>query len=549
MDKEKLKHQRDRFLAFSFATSDLLLEINKDGIIDFVTGATKGLTGADESFFKGKKWLDLFERTDQTTLIALHANAKPGKRCGPILVQLTDQLSENAKDSHAVLSGIKMPDSESFFITLSFSNILMTKTAAKNRRAEDTRLLGKDEFLEAAKDVLSMAKSFDQDAELTMLDIADPKKISKEMGEEQWNDLKEELAALLQSKSIDGETAAEIAEGKFSFIHDSKISLDAVKERLSEIAQEKNPAIDAVEFRSKTVETDLSTLSDKETSKALFYTMSEFEKKGTDLTIETLGSSFQAYVTANAHKMAEFKEIVFSQQFMMNFQPIVDLHTGEASHYEMLARFKDGTPPFEWICFAEDVGMIEDFDMAVFERALNYIIYKASTNRSKFAVNISGRSIQDKAFFEKLISKAKKHEDISNRILIEITESTAIDDMDEVSGYLKKLQDHGFKCCLDDFGAGSASFQYLHKFDVDYVKIDGIYVKKLLESQRDQSMVKNLTQMCKDLGIKVIAEFVETQKHVDKLKSFGVDYGQGYFFSKPLPEPYYEPTDKKSVKA
>ena len=222
MDYEKLKNQRDRFLAFSFATSDLLFEIDSDGVISFVTGATKGLTGVEESRFQNENWLKIFERTDQTTLIALQANARPGKRCGPILVNLSEQFIPDGKDGKAVLSGIKMPDSGSFFVTLSFSNILMTKTAAKNRRAEDTRLLGKDEFLEAAKDVLSMAKSYNQEAELTVLDIADPKKISQDMGEDQWNELKEELANLLQNKSIDGETAAEIAEGKFSFIHDSR---------------------------------------------------------------------------------------------------------------------------------------------------------------------------------------------------------------------------------------------------------------------------------------------------------------------------------------
>lgn len=538
MEKSKLKEQRDRFLAFSFATSDLLFEVDKQGLVTYVTGATNGLTGVGEEYYTGRKWLELFDKSDQTTLVTLHSRAKNGKRCGPVLVELNKELGENKK---VVFSGIKLPDQNNFYFTLGFSNILMTRLASKNKRHEETQLLGKDEFLEAAKDILSMAKSMDQDAEMTMLDIADAQKVSRQMGEEKWNEMKEELGELLKARSIDGETAAEIDDGKFSFIHDSNVDADSIREKLTDIANKKDPSGGNIEFRSKTVETDISALDDHETSKALFYTMNEFEKKGTDLTIENLGSSFQAYVTANAHKIKEFKEIVSNGLFQMNFQPIVNLETYEASHYEMLARFKDGTPPFEWICFAEDVGMISDFDMAVFERAINYVTYKAAHNKIKFAVNLSGQSIQDEKAFQKLMQAARKNKDLSSRILVEITESTTIKDLDQASEYVTSLQQAGFKCCLDDFGAGSASFQYLHKLSVDYVKIDGVYVKKILDNKRDLTMVKNLTQMCKDLDVKVIAEFVETQAHADKLGDLGVDYGQGYFFSKPLAQPTYTP--------
>lgn len=544
MDKSELKEQRDRFCAFSFATSDVLLEADNDGYIVFTTGAVKGFMGVGEDYFSGKNWLDIFDRTDRTTLLTLTSNTMPGKRCGPVLVQLAPEIGDGKK---VIFAGIRVDENSHFFMSLSQANVLAAKLGGQNRKAENNRLLGKEEFLQAAQDVLMMAKSVDQGAKLTMVDVGDADKARKRLGQANFDLLKDDLAEFLKLKSLDGETAAEIGEGKFSLVHDENVSTGALVEKIEELSRQRDPKGKGLEFRSKTVDPDLSSLSEKETSRALFYTMSEFEKKGTDLTIESLGSSFQAYVTANAHKMAEFKEIVSTAQFNMHFQPIVDLETGEASHFEMLARFKDGTPPFEWICFAEDTGMITDFDMAVFERAMNYIIYKANTNRMSFAVNVSGKSIEDPDFFLRFMNKIREHEDVCERMLVEITESTAISNLEQVAVHLDKLHEKGFKCCLDDFGAGAASFQYLHKLNVDYVKIDGAYVKNLLEDKKNMMMVKNLTQMCKDLNVKVIAEYVETQTQADRLKNMGVDYGQGFLFSKPLTQPSYQPKISQTV--
>ena len=100
--------------------------------------------------------------------------------------------------------------------------------------------------------------------------------------------------------------------------------------------------------------------------------------------------------------------------------------------------------------------------------------------------------------------------------------------------------------CLDDFGAGSASFQYLHRLHVDYVKIDGSYTRKILTSERDAIMVKNLTQMCRDLNIDVIAEMIEQEAQSERMQDLGVQYGQGYLFGKATPKPEYDNQKKKS---
>ena len=103
------------------------------------------------------------------------------------------------------------------------------------------------------------------------------------------------------------------------------------------------------------------------------------------------------------------------------------------------------------------------------------------------------------------------------------------------------LQKHKFKVCLDDFGAGANSLQYLQKLQVDYVKIDGLYSNKAMESERDMVLLKNLAQMCSDLNIVAIAERIETREQANMFKSLNIPLGQGYYFSYPTVKPDYDP--------
>ena len=149
--------------------------------------------------------------------------------------------------------------------------------------------------------------------------------------------------------------------------------------------------------------------------------------------------------------------------------------------------------------------------------------------------------MQNEPFFRTLMAKLSMSSELSSRLIFEITESTTIENLETVNNYIRALQQAGFKVCLDDFGSGSASFQYLQQLQVDYVKIDGAYTQRILESGRDASLVRNLTQMCKDLGIYVVAERIELEAEAKLLREMGVMYGQGYHFSKPRPKPDYEP--------
>lgn len=541
-DDKNLRKQRDRFLAFSFASSDLFIEVSEDETITYMLGAAKGLTGADDNSIVGTRWLDIFDRIDRPTLIAMHSKAKPAQRCGPILVKIDPQFG---KEQKAILTAIKMPESEKFYITLGFTSVLMARTGEIQKVTEDKELLDTATFLHAAQEAMNLAKNLDQDLDLTLIDFSDVEEFKGRVGKDGWNSFFSTVGGLLKSRSVDGMSATEISEGKYGILHDKELNPDVIHEQISEIAKQTDPQGKDIHLQKKTITSDISEISERDATKALVYTINEFERKGTELTIENLNTGFKSYIDANAQKIAQFKDMIRQLSFNLYFQPIVNID-GEydSHHFELLSRFQDGGSTMEWIMFGEDIGLAPEFDLAVLERVINYVKYKSSGRSSRFAVNISGQSIQNEQFFEKMMEKLNSTPNLNKRLLFEITESSHIAELDKVGSYLKKLKDEGYETCLDDFGAGSASFQYLQALHVEYVKIDGQYVKRLLTSDRDEAMIKSLISMCKNLDIKVVAEMVENKEQLQKLRDMGADYAQGYLFAKPGPKPEYTPPKK-----
>ncbi len=541
VDDKSLKNQRDQFLAFSFASADLFIEVSDDETIIYALGAAKGIIGVGDKSLVGRNWLDLFSPIDRPVLRNLYKKAKPVLRCGPILVTMNKEISDGKK---AVVTGIKMPGSEKFYITVGHSNMMMARIGENIRKANETTILNREDFMDAAMDALNVAKSLGQDVDITLFDVgATPADIQR-LGPEAWKAFTDSISDLLLTKSADGQTAAMIAEGRYSIVHDKNVDPDALLDQIKELSIEQDPDGAGFDIQVKTVTSDLSEISERDASRALLYTIHEFERKGTELTIETLNSGLKAYVSANAQRMKEFQNIIERTNFNLYFQPIVNLKTLEASHYEILCRFEEGDTQ-EWIMFGEDVGMASEFDLAMCERAISYIRYKAGNTKARFSVNLSGQSIQNEGFNEKLKDMLETNSNhLKNRIMFEITESAHIKDLEMVGKFVLDLKKMGFQVALDDFGAGSASFQYLQELEVDHLKIDGKYTRKILSSQRDLAMIKNLTQMCKDLDIKVVAEFVEDKEQMILLKQLGVDYGQGYLFGKPISKPDYLPNDE-----
>ncbi|SHE20782.1 EAL domain-containing protein [methanotrophic endosymbiont of Bathymodiolus puteoserpentis (Logatchev)] len=241
------------------------------------------------------------------------------------------------------------------------------------------------------------------------------------------------------------------------------------------------------------------------------------------------------------------KKALLNDSFFLVFQPIVNLFSGEVSHYEVLIRMRgddnEVISPVEFIPVAERMGLIHSIDLWVVESAITFLA-KLPTEKSNISlsINLSSVAFQDASLLPTIKEKLELTWVDAKRIAFEITETAAVGNFEKTRDMITKIRALGCKFSLDDFGAGFCSFNYLKTFPVDYVKIDAQFIRDLINNPTDQILVKSMTELVANLGKKTIAEYVDTPEAIEKLREIGVNLGQGYIFGKPemhlLPNEY-----------
>ncbi len=537
-----IKEQRDRFLAFAFAGADLLVEVDAaTHKIVFSAGAAKGLAGVESSSLNGQDFMDMIARRDRPLVASLKSRSKAGQRFGPVLVNMAvgSDVTDSEIEKRALISGLTMPGSANIFFTLSKPSLSMAKEASASRDDAQESLLSVEQFADAAIEMIASSDMIGAKLGMTFIDLPDSGNFKGRLGKDNWQIFRDSVSGVLRSYSADGKTAGMIDEGRFGVVHAQNVSTEAILKEVELAARASDPEGKGVAASAHNVEINDDGLSEHEMAKALVYTINSFAKDGNSFNIGSLKNGFEDFLDKNTQRISHFKTIINQQRFSLKFQPIVDFRQKKIGYHEVLVRFEGEASPFESIAFCEDVGLSPELDLAICGRVLNYLIFQNKDKNLRLSVNLSGVSVQNERFVAKLRNKLEPHlkTDIPKQLIFEITESSEIRDLMKVNKFIEALQDDGFKIALDDFGAGSASFQYLQKLHVDAVKIDGQYIANILKSKRDETMIRNLVRLCQDLDIEVVAERVETKDEAALLSTMGVDYGQGYYFAKPLDQP------------
>jgi diguanylate cyclase (GGDEF)-like protein len=219
-------------------------------------------------------------------------------------------------------------------------------------------------------------------------------------------------------------------------------------------------------------------------------------------------------------------------------QPLQD-NSGEHQHFEVLLRLQDENDkiisPFFFIPAAERYNLMSKIDRWVIKNALKKMSSAQTQSALSCSINLSGQSFCEPGFVEYAIEQIRKSDVNPENICFEITETAAVSNLSQAIDFINSLKKIGCKFSLDDFGSGMSSFTYLKNLPVDYLKIDGYFVKSLLESKVDHAMVSAINQIGQVMELKTIAEFVENDDIFQELKALGIDYGQGYGIGKPEP--------------
>lgn len=252
----------------------------------------------------------------------------------------------------------------------------------------------------------------------------------------------------------------------------------------------------------------------------------------------------------NVRSTDEIVTALNERRILLAFEPVVEISTREPAFYECLMRIRRGDgaiiPAKAIVPVAERLGLVRLLDHRVLELAVAELVAAPDL---KASLNVSPASTTDPDWWARLGALLRTHRDVGERLTVEITEMAAIHDVDDTRGFVTRVKDLGCRIAIDDFGAGYTSFRNLRKLGVDIVKIDGAFVQNLMRSEDDRAFVRTLLDLGNRLGLKTVAEWVQSEEAAALLAEWGCDYLQGALvgrasFERPWAQ---EPAARRSV--
>ncbi len=524
-----------RYLAFAFCTADALVELDPSGSVVFASGATRRLFSLTPDDMAGKPFDSLAIDSEKSLLQAILARAAIGERFHGVPISFA---RADAPDILLSLNGYGVPDlSNHCFITAKAAEIGRDFVHDHDREAT-TGLLRKDAFEDSVKAHIEKIEAGVEKGELTFVGLVGMPELAERLSGPDRQLLQHRLGTFLIAVSLDGETAAQLGDNKFGLLHNPGLDIGTVEGQLSEFTRDADPEGIGATVSAQSADIGSLDASGEELAEALLYTTRRVAEEGNEEgAAGILSANIAEQLSDSAANIKRVKVIIESAKFDVAYQAIVSLEDRNPHHFEALVRLTDKSlemTPYEFICFAEDIGLIADFDIELCRKVIGRInLLARKGNVLPVAVNLSGRSIESEAFIKEFRALLADNSEISDKLMFEITETSRIKDLERANATIHSLREDGFQVCLDDFGAGQAAFEYLRELDVDFVKIDGKYVKDATSSAKGKAFLVAMANQCQDLGIATIAELVEDEETVEFLKECGIAYGQGYFFHKP----------------
>lgn len=513
-----------RYLGFAFASADLLFELDGRGVVTFALGAARQVAGVDLEALGGTALRDIVADEDQPIVDAFLGALEPGDRRGPIRIALKPKPGRRLK-RYGALCACRLPQLDP---AISCSLTLRVMGSALAEAKGPHGLHTAESFAEVTENAIKQAARTGVELNMELVELAGLRTAAGALGQGEAAEAMQKVAAALRAESYDGSSAAELHPERYAVLRPKAEPIHRLTERLERLVSEiglstVKPSLDSLEL-------DPSRAPD-EGLRTLRMALDRFITEG------AAGHSLSGVVEKTAAEVESLKSTVASRDFALVYQPVVNLTTSEVDHYETFVRLGAESSPAQQIQMAEEMDMIQDLDMAVVQAVVQQLL-KASNTKLRLAANISARSLMRPAFAEKLLTVMRYAQPVRGRLIFEITESAALGDLQRADALVRGLRRGGASICLDGFGSGTASFDYLRQVAVDAIKIDGRYIRELTSlGSRNGVLVRHLAGLCRELKITSIAQMVENKETVTALRQIGIDCGQGFLFGKPEPTP------------
>ena len=376
-----------------------------------------------------------------------------------------------------------------------------------------------------------------------LLDIDKFNIVNDSFGHEAGNFVLKQFAKIIQSHIQNDDKAYRLSADEFLVIFDS-LDLDAAIQVVANIINTVHDTVfDWSQMRINidasaglvTISTDTQDASEILSELASARTIAK-EKGGNRIHVFDKNDPESVHFHRQVLWVNRINKALEEDRFALRVQTIQNL-SGQGNMKEVLVVMLDEEggmiPPIEFIPAAERFNLMSKIDQWVVNRVLEYLEANEQSMDYLWCINLSGVSLNSEEFRDSLVDQISESQQLANHIVFEITETAAINNYELVNRFIDSLNQFGCKFALDDFGSGMSSYGYLRNIPVDFIKVDGSFIKQILDNDYDQTIVKSICEISLQLGIKTIAEFVENEQVLDKIKEMGFDYGQGYHIDKP----------------
>lgn len=555
----ELEHEKNRALVTLHSIGDGIITTDADGIVQYLNPIAEQLTGWQKETAHNKHLSSIFhvfdERTKRKieTLVerCIAGNRNISSATQSVLVH-KDGSKTAIEDTAAPIRGYNddIIGSIIVFRDVSRTRELSRKLSYQASHDALTNVINRRAFEIQLTKAIKHAKDSNQKHALLYLDLDQFKVVNDTCGHDAGDQLLIQVTSLLQSKLGDIDTLARLGGDEFGILL-RNCSVNQAREFAETILS----TIKQFRFEWQSIHFHLGVSigiamidenSDNLVTAMSAADMACYVAKDTGrnrIHIYSHGNKELIRRRDEMQWMSKLTQALKENRFILYKQPIVPLCSGERPklRYELLIRLHDTSgrliKPNEFIPAAERYNFMPTLDRWVIRTAFQSLADNNQEDAS-YSINLSGTSLNTNTLLKYITQEYKKHNINPENICFEITETAAIDNLQKVANLVRELKKMGFKFALDDFGKGVSSFMYLSSLPVDYLKIDGEFVKNLLNNTVNHAIIWSINNIGRILGIQIIAEYVENEHLHDALIDIGIDYAQGYKFGEP--EPLYE---------
>jgi diguanylate cyclase (GGDEF)-like protein/PAS domain S-box-containing protein len=550
-----LMREKERAQITLHSIMDAVITTDVNGQVEYLNPAAEELTGWDGHIARGLPLKRIFSLFDDDSWTSIEEPVNQSLQSGNSFTSTRDCTLNRNDGSHLSIqystSPIMSVGNVPLGVVLVFHDVTENRSMARQlsyQAAHDplTGLINRAEFERRLEYALESVHSESAHHVLCFMDIDQFKLVNDTCSHEAGDALLKDIAGLLQGCLRDSDVLGRLGGDEFGVLL-KNCTLDGAEE----IAANMLSMIKATRFEScdRTFEIgacigiamiDAGSNSVTEVMKAAdlaCYAAKDTGRSGIHV--------FQAGDTELARRhddmqwVTRLKDAINEDRLVLYYQDIVPVSRGAAGahHFEVLVRMRDEAGqlimPVKFLPAAESYNLITALDRWVVEHSFEW--YSTRNEQLLMSINLSGKSVTDPAFLEFIKDKLAEYRVNPADICFEITETAAVANLDMAAGFMHELRKLGCRFALDDFGSGLSSFAYLRNLPVNYLKIDGSFVRNIDSDRVNAAMVDAINQLGVVMGIRTIAEFVENDDIMNRLADIGIDYAQGYGVARPLP--------------